>query len=502
MSIHGHIATSALHGPMLQTSGTKDTVDQSAMQELAMDPCVDGSGIPRDRPTLACCPFTVMVRASRKQGFLHGLRTRGLLVRATLERTTVMALAPLVLLGGCSAEAPTPPDRLEVAAAKARTALATLNAMAADTATKLDSARVELRPFAKPLAEPAVRAKRQRIASLLGEPRALLLQASVADRAVSDYLVFQQIREERGRPGKRVWLKQLDRQSDDLRQRLEIVTRASLGFKLAIDELSRVDTPLSVVDQAISEAKLQQRDGDRAIQEAMTLIRHDRPTPKVAQSMAQRIRVALLPGTTPNCNDDCLGGASCFSRVKRPWWCGDNGCSCGSGLACLDGPADVSLPPGKHLRLRFSNLRRTNEDDLCKPPLTETVCVRAPHQSWHCFTREDACLRRTHYLGPHSSESITITTDELMNGGLDITLWNAAPAPDQIDGLLTEEPKSTALLGILKKAKTTESDVQNVGLCEQARRSQRCGSPSGPARGCIFRLIRRPQRVAPRRCRE
>jgi uncharacterized coiled-coil protein SlyX len=377
-----------------------------------------------------------------------------------------MALAPMVLLGGCSAEAPTPPERIEIAAAKARTALAKLNAMAADTATKLDSAQVELRQLAKELTEPELRAKRQRIASPLGNPSELLLQAAVADRAVSDYLVFQQVREDRGWREKRAWLKQLDRHSDDLRQRMALVTRASLGFKLAIDELSRIDTPLNAVDQAISEAKFRQRDGDRALREAMTLIRHDRPTPQAAPSMAQRIRVALTPGMTPNCNDDCQGGATCFRGKKRPWWCGDNGCSCGSGLSCLDGPADSPLPPCKALRLRFSNLRRSNEDDLCKPPLTEALCVRAPGRAWHCFTREDACARRTHYLGPRSSESMTITTDDLTNGGLDITLWTDAPAPDQIDELLAAVPKSATLLGILPKSETSGSVVRNVTLCK------------------------------------
>ena len=33
VSIHGHIATSALHGPMLQTSGTKDTVGLPMQQQ-------------------------------------------------------------------------------------------------------------------------------------------------------------------------------------------------------------------------------------------------------------------------------------------------------------------------------------------------------------------------------------------------------------------------------------------------------------------------------------
>jgi hypothetical protein len=417
---------------------------------------------PRDRATFACYPFKVMVRASRKPEFLDKLRSRCRLVRALLVGTPILALALLLLLGGCSSEAP---ERLEIAAAKARSELATLNAMEAETATKLESAQSALKSFTDGVTEPELRAKRQQVASLLGNPSALLSQVAIVDRALSDYLVFQQVREDRGWRVKRAWLKQLDRHSDDLRKRMERVSRSSLAFKRAIDELNRINSPLNAVDRAISEATILQRDGDSAIREVLTLIHLDRPTPPAEPSMAQRIRVALTKGMKPNCNDDCQGGATCFSGVKRPWWCGDSGCSCDSGLACLDGPAESPLPPGKALRLRFSNLRRTNEDDLCKPPLTEAVCVRAPGRAWHCFTREDACARRTHYLGPHSSESMTISTDDLTNVGLDITLWTDAPVPDQIDELLTATQKPSTLFGISQKAETRENGVRNVALC-------------------------------------
>ncbi len=159
------------------------------------------------------------------------------------------------------------------------------------------------------------------------------------------------------------------------------------------------------------------------------------PVPAAPQKPAGDWTAALYGS---ECPAPCSAGSLCATTEENTLksdFCFDNKAhcdTCSSKMTCVPGEANLELARGELWKLHLSTLRLNRKDENLRATQPEPceyerdywVCLRPARgkESWTCLGVADACSH-----GDRSEGFITISTEDLIESGLDVEVRYSRP---------------------------------------------------------------------------